>query len=509
MDTYILAHDLGTSGNKASLFQTDGSLIANTSYSYPTYYLSPGWAEQNPEDYWLAFCECTKKILKKARIKPKQIGAVSFSGQMMAALPVDSRGRGIRKSIIWADLRSTTEADLLRERIGEERFYEISGNRLSASYPVAKIMWVKKNEPDVYRNTWKFINAKDFVAARLTGNIVSDYSDASAMALLDIRSLEWSGEIIQASGIDPDKLPPLVESTSVIGEVRREVADECGLAPGTPVVKGAGDGPCATTGSGVVDEGEAYMYIGTSTWMGLATRRPYIDPKRRTHTFCHFVRGLYAPAGTMQSGGGSLGWLENNLCPLESYAAVEAQVDVYDILSIRASAIPSGSGNLIFLPYLMGERCPLWNPDARGCFIGLSLIHTKDHLIRAVLEGVAYHMKMISEAFSEQGARFEVIRLIGGGAKSDVWRSILADIIGVEIVKLNYLEEATSIGAAVAGGLGTGFFSSLRDVNRFIRVVERTPPAPQNRERYLKYYRIFEECYRRLEDIFPGLGRFV
>lgn len=509
MDKYILAHDLGTSGNKASLFNIDGSMIANSFHSYPVYYPNPGWAEQNPEDYWLAFCECTKEVLRKAKIKPRQIGVVSFSGQMMAALPVDKRVRALRKSIIWADLRSTMEADLLRDRIGEERFYEVSGNRLSASYPVTKIMWIKENEPEVYRNTWRFINAKDFVAARLTGNVVSDYSDASAMALLDIRSLEWSSEIIQASDVDPDKLPPLVESTAVVGEVRREVADQCGLTPGTPVVKGAGDGPCATTGAGVVDEGEAYMYIGTSTWMGLATHKPYIDPQRRTHTFCHFVRGLYAPAGTMQSGGGSFGWLKNNLCTLESSAAAEVQVDVYDILSSKASAVPCGSGGIIFLPYLMGERCPLWNPDARGCFIGLSVTHTKDHLIRAVLEGVALHMKLISEAFSEQGARFKLIRLIGGGAKSDVWRGIFADVLGVEIARLNYLEEATAIGAAVAGGLGTGFFSSLSDVNRFIKIVERTPPAPQNRESYLEYYKIFKECYKKLEDIFPRLGRFV
>jgi xylulokinase len=502
MNAYILAHDLGTTGDKATLFDDRGKLVESAFFGYETLYPKPGWAEQVPDRYWEAFCASSRTIIEKAKISPREIQAVSFSGQMMAALPVDSEGTALRNAIIWADQRSGAEASLLEKSIGFKRFYSITGNRLSASYPVFKIMWIKKKEPELYKRTCRFLGVKDYVGARLTGNLVSDFSDGSAMAMLDIKALCWADEIVRAAGIDTKKLPGLVDSVSVIGRVTRDAAQESGLSFGTAVVKGAGDGPCATAGAGVVHEGESYFYLGTSTWMGLATKRPYLDPLQRTHTFCHFLRGLYAPAGAMQSGGGSLRWLKDIMFDHLKKASRNADVDVYDLISLEAGHAPAGSGGLLFLPYLMGERCPLWDPDARGCFIGLSATHTKRHIARAVLEGVCFNMRLIAKAFEEQGASLGSIRMIGGGAKSRIWCRMLADVMQRDIHILRYKEEATSIGAAVAGGVGAGIFSSIDDAGRFAAIEEVLRPEPGNEGIYKEYLDLFQQCYRSLSDVF-------
>jgi len=506
MAVFILSHDLGTTGDKATLFSADGELIGSCFSAYPTYYPKQGWAEQDPELYWKAFCDSTKTLMETARIGVTDIAAVCFSGQMMAALPVDAHGRALRNSIIWADLRATAETDVLSKRIDADQVYELSGHRLSASYSAAKIMWIRDNEPEIYKRTAKFIHAKDYLSARLTGKIFTDYSDASGMNLLDIRSLQWSPEILAAADIDRDKLPEIVESTEVVGRIIKTAADQCALAEGTPVVIGGGDGACATCGAGVVAEGQAYIYLGTSTWMAIASDRPLIDPARRTFTFCHFRKGLYFPAGTMQSGGGSFQWLKNVLCDAEVSAAGQAGVDVYDLLALKAGQVRPGSEGVIFLPYLMGERSPLWNPQARACFIGLSMIHEKKHMIRAVLEGVAFNMKTIAEAFTEQGVEAEEIRMIGGGAKSPLWREIFADIMEKPIVKLNFIEEATALGAAIAGGVGVGIFSSLRDADKLVKAVQRTPVDRENSSVYRKHYDIFRRSYQQLVDIFSSLS---
>jgi xylulokinase len=368
-------------------------------------------------------------------------------------------------------------------------------------------MWIRENEPDVYKKSHKFIHAKDFVVQRLTGKIVTDYSDATGMNLLDINTLQWSAEMLEATGIEKSKLPEPVESTEVVGKITASAAASSGLTEGTPVAIGGGDGPCATAGAGVVRLGEAYMYVGSSTWIGLASDKPIIDPSKRTFTFGHFKRGLYMPAGTMQAGGGSFKWFKDILGEAETDAAEKSGADVYDLLSLKAEQAPAGSAGLLFLPYLMGERSPLWDPNARGCFIGLSMLHNKSHMVRSVLEGVAYNMHHIQVAFLEQGITSESVRMIGGGAKSRIWRSIFADIFEKPIQKLNFIEEATSVGAAIAGGVGIGIIPSLEDAGKFVHVVEETPPNSDNFATYRKQFEIFKQSYHSLEKVFTLLSR--
>ena len=329
------------------------------------------------------------------------------------------------------------------------------------------------------------------------------------MNLLDINSLEWSGELLEATSIEKHKLPDLVESTEVVGRVKKDAARLCGIMEGTPVVIGGGDGACATCGSGVVSEGSSYIYLGTSTWMAIASDHPLIDPRKRTFTFCHFKKGLYFPAGTMQAGGGSYQWFKNTMCESESAEAESKGMDVYDILNLKAQAAPEGSGGIIFLPYLMGERSPLWNPNARGCFIGLSMIHDKGHMTRAVLEGVAYNMKLIADAFAEQGVDTEAVRMIGGGAKSELWRMIFANVMEKPVLKLNFIEEATSVGAAIAGGVGVGVFSSINDSDKLVHITEEARPQTEGVNVYRKSYAVFKESVGRLHDIFDMLSHIT
>jgi xylulokinase len=506
MPDYILSHDLGTTGDKATLFSREGRLIASSFFPYETLYPRSGWAEQDPDCYWEAFCATTKSILEKAQVAPGSIAVVSFSGQMMAALPVDGKGKPLRNALIWADLRSTAQAEEVAQRVGEDEVYRITGHRLSASYSATKIMWIREHEPEVYRAAERFIHAKDFLVLKLTGNLCTDFSDATGMNLLDIRTLQWSEDLLEATGIARDKLPEMHESIEVVGTVTPDASSQSGLLKGTPVVIGGGDGPCATCGAGVVESGDAYIYLGTSTWIAMASDRPLLDPLKRTFTFNHFTRGLYMPAGTMQAGGGSFKWFRDVFGDVEEAEAERQGLDVYEVLTRKAGAAPPGSDALLFLPYLMGERSPLWNPCARGCFIGLSMVHDKGHLIRSVLEGVAFNMRIIERALSEQGVEAESIRMIGGGAKSGLWRQIFADILEKPIDRLNFIDEATSIGAAIAGGVGVGIFHSLGEAAEFVQVEESTKPDPDRFPLYRRSYDLFRRSYEQLIGVFGDLA---
>ncbi len=478
MGSLILAHDIGTTGDKATLFRGDGSLVASASAAYPVHYPRPGWAEQDPGDYWNAFCRASRDLLASSGCRAADVGVVSFSGQMMAALAIDREGRPLRPSIIWADQRASREAEELGSRLSAGRVYDLTGHPLSASYSLEKIMWIRRNEPDVFARTSHFINAKDYLVRALTGRVCSDYSDASGMQALDIRTLQWSQEILDAAGISKGVLPELMESTSIAGTITKAAADACGLLQGTPVAVGAGDGACATCGAGVVTEGDAYICLGTSTWMATASRAPLPDPQRRTFTFCHFTRGLYFPCGTMQTGGGSLTWFRDTLADAEVAEAKRQGTDVHDLLNREAEGVPPGSEGLLFLPYLMGERSPWWNSDARACFVGLSMRHGKSHMLRAVMEGVAYNMRVIADVFGELGKPFSSVRMIGGAARSGTWRQVFADVLERPMSLSNFVEESTSIGAAIAGGVGIGLFSSIDEAARIVRDVEQTLPRP-------------------------------
>jgi len=496
---YILAHDLGTTGNKATLFDANGQVVATAFEAYDTAYPHPGWAEQEAEDWWRAVRDSTRELLTTSQAAPGDIAAVSFSGMMNGALAVDNTGMPLRPAIIWADQRATAEAELLAQHCGMDQVYRRTGHRAGASYTAAKMLWIQRHQPELYARTHQFLQAKDYLAHKLSGVFATDYSDASSTNLFDLERRDWAGDIIEAVGLDPAKLPPALPSTTVIGQVIPEAAAETGLLPGTPVVIGGGDGACATVGAGSVRPGDAYNYIGSSSWIAVTAQHPLYDPQMRTFTFAHLDPGLYFPTGTMQSAGGAYDWLERLL-------RGEDETRLYDELNTAAASVEPGARGLLFLPYLIGERSPHWNPLARGVFVGLTMSHGRAEMARAVLEGVAFNLKMILDAFLEQGAEIQAMRLIGGGARSPLWRQILADVYGLPILRPALLAEATSLGAAIAGGVGVGLFPDFSVAHQFVQVEKAEQPDPTHHQRYATLYHLFQQTYVALEPIFGRLA---
>ncbi len=506
MKNYILAHDLGTTGNKATLYDVEGRLVDSAFYGYATEYAHPRWAEQDPEDWWKAVCTSTHQLLEQTGVRRDDIACITFSGQMMAAVPLDRNARPLRTAIIWADQRSTEQVNWLLERVSFDEMYTITGHRLSESYSLLKMLWIRDHQPDIYRRAHKFVHAKDAMVARLTGNFVTDMSDASGMDLYDLATGAWSPRILEAAEVDPAQLPDVYRSIDVVGEVLPSVAEEVGVAAGTPVVIGGGDGVCASTGAGVVAEGAAYNSVGSSAWIALATSKPLLDPAYRTFCYCHLVPGMFMPTGTTQSAGASYQWARDQVCGAESIAAQALNLNFYELMNGRAAQSPPGANGLLFLPYLMGERSPYWNPKARGAFVGLTIRHTHADMLRAVLEGVTMNLCMTLDAFRTQGARVDAMRLIGGGAKGRLWNQIMADVYGLPIHRLAILDEATSMGAALAGGVGVGLYPGFEMATAMNPVAEVIEPNPQAQAVYTELYPLFQETYAALVPVYDRLA---
>jgi len=487
----ILAHDLGTTGNKANLFDGDGTLLGSAFRGYTTSYPQPNWAEQNPADWWEAICHTTRQLLAETGADAHAIAGVSFSGQMMGCVPVDQAGRALRSCIIWADQRAQREAAAIAAVYDADLIYQRSGHRISPAYTAPKILWLRNHQPEIFGQAAYFLMPKDYIVQRLTAAFVTDYSDASGTLLFDLTQRCWDESLLQALDLSINCLPALHKSTDIVGYVTAKAAQATGLAPGTPVVIGGGDGACAGVGAGVVEAGAAYCYIGSSAWISISSTQPVLDPQQRTFTFHHLHPERYCPMGTMQAAGGARDWAWQQLAD-----------GGFDLDAAAASA-PVGSG-LLFLPYLLGERSPHWNPAARGAWIGLAMSHQKGDMARAVLEGVALNLRLILDTLRAQVAGIAAIRLIGGGSKSPLWRQILADCLGLPIHSLALTAEATGWGAAVAGGVGVGLFDWAIAAQR-AQVVEIALPQATNQAMYDEMTPLFLAAYQALEPLYSRL----
>lgn len=503
MKRYLLAHDLGTSGNKATLFTVDGDMVANATHPYGTKFFNNNWAEQSPEDWWEAVCQSTKALVQE--IDVNEIAAICFSGQMMGCLCVDKNGVPLKNSIIYCDQRATQETDIILSQIDAQEFYQITGHRASASYSVEKLMWIKNNEPEIYRKAYKMLHAKDYVNFKLTGKMVTEYSDASGTNVFDLNTSTWSERLIDITGIDAEKLPEAQPSTHVIGELTKKAAAATGLIAGIPVVAGGGDGICAAVGVGSVKPGVTYNYLGSSSWIATTTETPIYDDDMRTFVWAHAVPGYVHPCGTMQTAGSSYNWLKNEICLSEVAEAEKLGISPYEVINRKIAQAPPGAHGLLFLPYLLGERTPRWNPHARGAYIGLNIGHKREDLLRATLEGVSMNLSIILDIFRQQVPINEIV-VIGGGAKGEIWRQIMADIYDARIQKPNYLEEATSMGAAIIGGVGVGAFKDFDVIDRFMKIESTQTPVPEHQIIYRKMKPIFEKSYHGLVDVFEDLS---
>lgn len=499
MGKYLIAHDLGTSSDKASLFSTEGRLIGSYTVPYDVHFFGKNCAEQDPEDWWRAVCTATNKIIEK--IDPEDVLAVSFSSQMQACIVVDREGNALRPAMIWADLRAEEQAGQLEERVGYDRMYELNGHRVSASYSIEKLMWIRDHEPEVYERTYKMLLAKDYIICRLTGEFVTDYSEASGTDVFNLRELLWSQEILEAAGIEQDKLPELHASVDVIGTLSEGAAKALGLTTKTKVVCGGGDGPCSALGAGSIKSGQNFLSFGTSAWVAGTSDEMFLDKEKTLICFGHVITGKYMPCGTMQAAGSSYSYIKNAFCGEEERKAKEAGESVYEALNRLVEASPAGAKGLIFLPYLLGERSPRWNPDTSGSFLGIKMEHEKRDYIRAVLEGVAMNLAIILEAHREREEITELV-LTGGGAKGDVLAQILSDVLGVKLHRLDNVESATSIAAAVIAGVGVGVFDDFSVVNQFVKQEKTFEPDQGNKEVYDRQKRLFEAGYQCLKDYY-------
>jgi xylulokinase len=511
---YILAHDLGTSGNKATLFDAHGHLVGSAFAAYPTVFPHPNWAEQDPHAWWHAVCTTTQQLLTQSAILPEAIGAVGFSGMMMGCLPVDETGAPLRSCIIWADQRAQDEARAVADLCDADEVYLRCGHRTSPAYCAPKILWVRNHQPDLYRRAAKFLVPKDYIVHRLTGVFATDYSDASGTLLFDLVARTWHVPFLRALGLDAAQLPTPYPSNAVVGHVTPAAAAATGLAVGTPVVIGGGDGSCAGVGAGVIEEGSAYCVIGTSAWISISTLAPLPDPRQRTMTFHHVHPQRYAPMGVQQMAGGAREWAWAALGAPHASAAhssadgappvEQAATALLDLDAAAAAAAP-GAGSLLFLPYLMGERSPWWNPLARGAFVGLGMQHGKPELARAVLEGVAFGLRQILDALREQAPGITALRLIGGGGKSRLWQQILADVFQLPIHMLELKGEATSWGAAVAAGVAIGAYDWSIAAARG-EVMEIVDPNPAHAAIYDDLLGLYTATYSALAPIYTGLA---
>ena len=504
---YLLGVDLGTSGTKTVLFDTAGNVMASKTVEYPMYQPQNGWAEQDPRDWWNATAVTTKAVIEESGVDPADIKGVGISGQMHGLVMLDKDGQVLRRSIIWCDQRTAQECEEITRRVGKERLIAITANPALTGFTASKILWVRNHEPEIYAQCAHILLPKDYVRYMLTGEFATEVSDASGMQLLDVPNRCWSDEVLEKLEIDKSLLAKVYESPEVTGTITKEAAALTGLKEGTPVVGGAGDNAAAAVGTGVVEDGKAFVTIGTSGVVFAHTSDISIDPKGRVHTFCCAVPGCWHVMGVTQGAGLSLKWYRDNFCQAEMETAKGMGKDPYFLMDQQAERVPIGCNKLLYLPYLMGERTPHLDPDCRGVFFGLSAIHTKYDMLRAVMEGVTFSQRDSVEILREMGVDLKEMLACGGGGSSPLWRQMLADTFNCE-VKTVVSKEGPALGVAILAGVGAGIYKSVGEGCRaVIRTNPPQPPIAENVPQYEKFYQIYRSLYPALKDSYQQLAK--
>jgi xylulokinase len=502
MQSYVLGVDVGTGGTRALVISDRGQIVASATEEHEPF-ASPeiGWAEQHPEDWWRACGIAVRNALASAVLPADQIACVGFSGQMHGAVMLDADDNVVRPALIWCDVRTEQQGRELTENIGAEALIRLTCNPALPNFTLTKFLWVREHEPENWSRVRSVMLPKDYVRFRLTGERATDMADASGTLMLDVAHRRWSDQVLQAAGIEESLLPRLFESPEVCGRVSAAGAAATGLQQGTPVVAGAGDQAAGAVGMGIVAPGAVSATIGTSGVVFAATDRPSLDPKGRLHTFCHAVPGRWHVMGVTQSAGLSLRWFRDRFGACGSNSNSEDRRDPYECLTAEAAAVPPGSDGLLWAPYLMGERTPHLDPNARAALIGLTASHTRGHVVRAILEGVAFSLRDSFTLFSEMSVPVRNIRLGGGGARSPLWRQIQADVYGHEVEILE-AEEGAAYGAAILAGVGAGLWSSVdKACDETVKVAQRVAPQPVVTQHMSTSYAAYRRMYPAIKSV--------
>jgi xylulokinase len=503
----FLGIDIGTSGTKTLAIDEEGTILASAMETYPCYVPKPTWSEQDPEDWWQATILSVRAVIAKARLKPADVRAIGLSGQMHGSVFLDKNDKVIRRAILWNDQRTSAECVEMEERVGgRANLIKLVANPALTGFTAPKILWLRNHEPRNFEKTRKVLLPKDEIRRRLTGEYATEVSDASGMLLLDVAQRAWSKKLLSALQLDVDLLGTCYESDEVTGKLTPQAAKQLGLTSNCVVVGGAGDCAAGAVGNGIVSRGVLSTSIGTSGVMFVHCDDVTIDPLGRVHTFCHAVHGKWHMMGVNLSAGGSLQWFCNELCKADKVVAKRAKTEVYDQLTDEAQGVPPGSNGLFFLPYLSGERTPHADPDARGCFVGLTLAHTRGHLVRAIMEGVTYSMRDSLEIFEKLGVPIRQIRASGGGSRSPLWRQIQADMFGRRVVTINS-EEGPAYGVALLAAVGAGAFQRIEEAcDATIRVVQETTSNRAAKACYNRAFPIYQQLYHSLKNDFKSIA---
>lgn len=503
---YLIGIDIGTSGTKTVLFNETGIPVASATAEYPMYQPQNGWAEQDPAHWWDAVVSTLGQVVTKSGIPAKDIAGIGLSGQMHGLVMLDAAGDVLRNAIIWCDGRTTAQCEEITRRVGEKRLMEITANPALPGFTASKILWVREHEPDLYAKCRHILLPKDYIRYKLTGAFATEVSDASGMNLMDVPGRCWSDEILGALEIDPTLLADLHESHEITGTVTDTVAARTGLVAGTPVAGGAGDNAAASVGTGVVETGRAFTTIGTSGVIFAHSDTAAIDPLGRVHTFCAAVPDAWTVMSCTLSAGGSLQWFRNNFADPEVLTAKGMDIDPYELMTAQAQQVPIGANRLLFLPYLMGERSPLLDANARGVFFGLSGVHTRRDMLRAVMEGVVYSQRDCLDVLQGMGVTFTEMLATGGGGKSPLWRQMLADNYNCPVVT-EQAGEGPALGVAILAGVGVGLYESVPAAcNKLLRFGPAQQPIAENVAAYTPYYKLYQEVYGALKSQFATLA---
>jgi xylulokinase len=492
----FLGLDISTTGSKALLIDQQGGVLGTASSPHTLSTPKPLWSEQDPQEWWQAVIISIRSVIAQTQIDSSQIDAVGLTGQMHGLVLLDANGEVLRPAILWNDQRCQAQCDEIHRRIGKQRFIRISGNVALTGFTAPKILWVAQNEPAVFAKACHVLLPKDYIRYKLTGEFGMDKADGSGTVLFDLKARDWSEELLAELEIPREWMPRTYEGPQITGSVNAAAAALTGLTEATPVTAGGGDQAAQAVGVGAVEPGIIGLTVGTSGVVFATTPSALIEPEGRLHAFCHAVPGMWHFMGVMLSAAGSLQWYRDTLALGVSF----------DDLLQEAKAIPAGSEGLLFLPYLSGERTPYPDPLARGAFIGLTLRHTRGHMTRAVLEGVAFGLKdcfnLIRNAGLEQISQ---VRASGGGTKGALWRQILADVFESELVTVNTAEGA-AFGAALLAGVGAGAWSDVVTAcHATVKITGQTMPNPDNYQIYQRNYRLYREMYPLLSDTFKQL----
>jgi xylulokinase len=502
---FYIGVDIGTSGTKSLIMDERGIILAESSAEYPVHMPKPLWTEQDPEDWWQAVKKTIKAVLKASKAKKADVKAIGLSGQMHGSVFLNKKGKVIRPALLWNDQRTMAECDEITQRAGgRESLISMVANPALTGFTAPKLLWLRNKEPKNYAALTHLLLPKDDVRRRLTGEFATDASDASGMLLLDVKNRVWSKELLSRLQIDPSILATVYESEQVTGTLLPEVAAELGLSAECKVVGGAGDCAAGAVGNGIVRQGVLTASLGTSGVMFCHSDQPQYDTQGRLHTFCHAVHGKWHMMGVTLSAAGSLQWFVNQLCTELNH---KKGVDPFKIIIDEAAKVPAGSEGLFFLPYLAGERTPHADSNARGCFIGLTNKHTRGHLTRSVMEGVAYSLRESLSILQEIDVPVKEIRVSGGGAKSPLWKQILADVFGQKACTIN-AEQGPAYGVALLAAVGDGAYKNIEEACKAtIHVVDKVPPQKASQKKYDAAFPVYQQLYQSLRQSFAEISK--